>query len=97
MMATTHRRTVGGPPANVQNNNRRNSIAKVLGVLQRRGAIGDLSKDHIPGRTQGNPRQVLSAKLGVTATRGVSKPKRNRLRKGGIIRGGDVRRNQQNL
>ena len=38
MMATTHRRTVGGPPANVQNNNRRNSIAKVLGVLQRRSA-----------------------------------------------------------
>jgi hypothetical protein len=91
--------------ANVQNNNRRNSIAKVLPVLQRRAAIGDLSEAHIPGRTQRNPRQVLSAKiklrrsakLAVTATGGASKPKRNRLRKGGIIRGGDVSRNQQNL
>jgi hypothetical protein len=62
--------------ANVQNNNRRNSIAKVLGVLQRRGAVGDLSGAHIPGRTQRNPRQALSAnikatssaKVGVTAT-----------------------------
>jgi hypothetical protein len=90
---------------NVQNNNRRNSIAKVLGVLQRRGAVGDLSGAHIPARPQRNLRQVLSpkiklrrsAKVGVTATGGASKPKRNRLRKGGIIRGGDVRRNQQNL
>jgi hypothetical protein len=66
--------------ANVQNNNRRNSIAKVLGVLQRRGAVGDLSGAHIPARPQRNPRQVLStkiklrrsAKVGVTATGGAS-------------------------
>jgi hypothetical protein len=65
---------------NVQNNNRRNSIAKVLGVLQRRGAVGDLSGAHIPARPQRNPRQVLStkiklrrsAKVGVTATGGAS-------------------------
>ena len=69
--------------ANVQNNNRRNSIAKVLGVLQSRGAVGDLSGAYIPRRTQRNPRQVLSAniklrrgaKVGVTATGGASKPK----------------------
>ena len=62
--------------ANVQNNNRRNSIAKVLRVLQRRSTGGDLSEVHIPGRTQRNPRQALSAnikrrrsaKVGVTAT-----------------------------
>jgi hypothetical protein len=62
--------------ATVQNNNRRNSIAKVLGVLQRRSTGGDLSEVHIPGRTQRNPRQALSAnikrrrsaKVGVTAT-----------------------------
>jgi len=87
MMATTHRRTVGGPPANVQNNNRRNSIAKVLGVLQRRSAGGDFSDAHMTARKQRNPRQVLSAniklrrgpKVGVTATGGASKPKPNRL------------------
>ena len=87
MMATTHRRTVGGPPANVQNNNRRNSIAKVLGVLQRRSAGGDFSDAHMTARPQRNPRQVLSAsiklrrgtRVGVTATGGASKPKPNRL------------------
>jgi len=63
MMATTHRRTVGGPPANVQNNNRRNSIAKVLGVLQRRSAGGDFSDAHMTARPQRNPRQVLSANI----------------------------------
>jgi hypothetical protein len=87
MMATTHRRTVGGPPANVQNNNRRNSIAKVLGVLQRRSTGGDFSDAHMTARKQRNPRQVLSAsiklrrgtRVGVTATGGASKPKPNRL------------------
>ena len=73
--------------ANVQNNNRRNSIAKVLGVLQRRSAGGDFSDAHMTARPQRNPRQVLSAniklrrgpKVGVTATGGASKPKPNRL------------------
>jgi len=73
--------------ANVQNNNRRNSIAKVLGVLQRRSTGGDFSDAHMTARKQRNPRQVLSAsiklrrgtRVGVTATGGASKPKPNRL------------------
>src|SRR5262245_30105835 len=96
MMATTPE-NCRWADANVQNNNRRNSIAKVLPVLQRSGAIGDLSEAHIPGRTERNPRQVLSAniklrrsaKVGVTPRGRASKPKRNRFRKG--------ERNQQNL
>src|SRR5262245_51761328 len=96
MMATTPE-NCRWADANVQNSNRRNSIAKVLPVLQRSGAVGDLSEAHIPGRTERNPRQVLSAniklrrsaRVGVTARGRASKPKRNRFRKG--------ERNQQNL
>ena len=73
--------------ANVQNNNRRNSIAKVLGGLQCRSTVGDFFDAHMTARKQRNPRQVLSAniklrrgaRVGVTATGGASKPKPNRL------------------
>ena len=76
-----------GATANVQNNNRRNSIAKVLGGLQCRSTVGDFSDAHMTARKQRNPRQVLSAsiklrrgtRVGVTATGGASKPKPNRL------------------
>jgi hypothetical protein len=55
--------------ANVQNNNRRNSIAKVLGVLQRRGAVGDLSGAHIPARPQKEPTSGTVRKNKATSRR----------------------------